>query len=235
MLTRLTACGIPCDEGTAEALCRYHALLTDWNARMDLTAVTEEDEMLDRHYADSLSALKTPGLIPEGARLIDVGTGAGFPGLPLAIARPDLTVTLLDSQQKRLTFLRAVIDALGLTNVTLVHARAEDGARLPEHRGQYDLAVARAVAPLAVLCEYLLPYVRTGGKAVCWKGPALEDELQQGRRAAHLLGARVGESIPVTFPGRDWQHRLQVIDKTGPTPKTYPRKAGTPSKQPLGT
>ena len=201
LAARLKACGIPFDPELPEKLLRYHALLMDWNTRMDLTAVTDEAEMMDRHYVDSLMALRF-GLIPRKGRIIDVGTGAGFPGMPLALACPEMQVTLMDAQQKRLTFLQAVIDELQVRNVTLVHSRAEDGARLPLHREQYDLAVARAVAPLAVLAEYLLPYVRVGGCALCWKGPALEDELDQGRRAAHLLGGRVEEAIPCVFPGR---------------------------------
>ncbi|MFR4292939.1 MAG: 16S rRNA (guanine(527)-N(7))-methyltransferase RsmG [Christensenellales bacterium] len=162
-------------------LLKYHELLLEWNAKMDLTAVTEEADMIDRHYVDSLMALTIPELIPQGASLIDVGTGAGFPGLPLALARADLRVTLMDAQQKRLNFLQAVLDALNVQNVTLVHARAEDGARMKEQRECYDVAVARAVAPLPVLAEYLLPYVKVGGKAVCWKGPAVQDELGAGK------------------------------------------------------
>ena len=140
----------------------------------------------------------------------------------------------MDAQQKRLTFLQAVIDELQVRNVTLVHSRAEDGARLPLHREQYDLAVARAVAPLAVLAEYLLPYVRVGGSALCWKGPALQEEMQQGRRAAHLLGGKVEEPIGCEFPGRAWQHLLLPIQKKEKTARQYPRKAGTPGKSPLG-
>ncbi|MBQ8555427.1 MAG: 16S rRNA (guanine(527)-N(7))-methyltransferase RsmG [Clostridia bacterium] len=231
---RLTACGIPHDAALPGKLLKYHELLLDWNARMDLTAVTDEEEMIDRHYVDSLSALAVPGLIPSSGALIDVGTGAGFPGLPLALACPELRVTLMDAQQKRLNFLQAVTDALDVRNVTLVHARAEDGAQFPQHREKYDLAVARAVASLSVLSEYLLPYVRVGGKALCWKGPALMEELQQGRRAAFLLGGKVEEPIPVAFPGREWQHLLLPISKSGKTARQYPRKAGTPSKSPLG-
>ncbi|MBQ8200577.1 MAG: 16S rRNA (guanine(527)-N(7))-methyltransferase RsmG [Clostridia bacterium] len=231
---RLTECGVPHDAALPGKLLRYHELLMDWNTRMDLTAVTDEAEMIDRHYVDSLSALAIPGLIPAAGTLIDVGTGAGFPGLPLALACPNLRVTLMDAQQKRLNFLRAVIDELDVRNVTLVHARAEDGAQFPQHREKYDVAVARAVASLAVLSEYLLPYVRVGGKAVCWKGPALAEELQQGRRAAFLLGGRVEEPISVTFPGREWQHMLLPVSKTAKTARQYPRKAGTPSKSPLG-
>lgn len=232
--SRLLQCGIELPVDKAEKLCIYHAMLMDWNTRMDLTAVTDEAEMMDRHYVDSLSALAQPEMLPEAARLIDVGTGAGFPGLPLAIAREDLQVTLLDAQQKRLNFLQAVIDRLSLKNVTLVHARAEDGARNKEHREQYDLAVARAVAPLNVLAEYLLPFVKTGGKVICWKGPALAEELESGRKAAFLLGGALGEQVKTTFPGRDWEHSLLTLEKTGKTPKIYPRKAGTPSRKPLG-
>lgn len=233
LAARLKACGIPFDPELPEKLLRYHALLMDWNTRMDLTAVTDEAEMMDRHYVDSLMALRF-GLIPRKGRIIDVGTGAGFPGMPLALACPEMQVTLMDAQQKRLTFLQAVIDELQVRNVTLVHSRAEDGARLPLHREQYDLAVARAVAPLAVLAEYLLPYVRVGGSALCWKGPALQEEMQQGRRAAHLLGGKVEEPIGCEFPGRAWQHLLLPIQKKEKTARQYPRKAGTPGKSPLG-
>ena len=233
LAARLKACGIPFDPELPEKLLRYHALLMDWNTRMDLTAVTDEAEMMDRHYVDSLMALRF-GLIPRKGRIIDVGTGAGFPGMPLALACPEMQVTLMDAQQKRLTFLQAVIDELQVRNVTLVHSRAEDGARLPLHREQYDLAVARAVAPLAVLAEYLLPYVRVGGSALCWKGPALQEEMQQGRRAAHLLGGKVEEPIGCEFPGRAWQHLLLPIQKKEKTARQSPRKAGTPGKSPLG-
>lgn len=231
---RLEACGIPFAPSLPGQLLHYHALLMDWNTRMDLTAVTDEAEMVDRHYVDSLMPRRTPGLLPASGRLIDVGTGAGFPGLPLALACPDMQVTLMDAQQKRLTFLQAVVEELDIRNVTLVHRRAEDAARDAAFREQFDLAVARAVAPLAVLAEYLLPFVRQGGKALCWKGPGLAEELPQGRRAAFLLGGQAGEPVACPFPGREWQHMLLPIQKTGKTARQYPRKAGTPSKAPLG-
>lgn len=231
---RLNACGIPVLPEVPEQLARYHAMLMDWNTRMDLTAVTEESEMLDRHYVDSLMPLTVPNLLPERGRMIDVGTGAGFPGLPLAMACPEAQVTLLDAQQKRLTFLQAVVDELGMKNVTLVHARAEDGARMPALREQFDLAMARAVASTAVLAEYLLPYVKVGGRALCWKGPALQEEMDVGRRACHLLGGRMEEPHACPIPGRDWQHLLLPMEKVAKTARQYPRKAGTPSRQPLG-
>lgn len=234
LAARLTECGIPFEPSLPEKLLRYHALLMDWNTRMDLTAVTDEAEMVDRHYVDSLMPLRVPGMMPAEGRLIDVGTGAGFPGLPLALACPHLQVTLMDAQQKRLTFLQTVLDELNVTNVTLLHRRAEDGARDAALREQFDVAVARAVAPLPVLAEYLLPFVRQGGKALCWKGPGLMDELPQGRKAAFVLGGQAGEPVPCPFPGREWQHLLLPIQKTGKTARQYPRKAGTPSKLPLG-
>ncbi len=235
ILDRLTRCGIPCDRALADRLDIYLTLLLEWNQRMDLTNVTDEEEILDRHFADSLIAMTVPDLIPCDGSLIDVGTGAGFPGMALALACPRLRVTLLDSLRKRLDFLQAVCDATGAANATLVHARAEDGARQKELRERFDVAAARAVAPLPVLAEYLLPYVRTGGIALCWKGPGLAEEIEAGRRAAHLLGGKTGEPIPAAIPGRDWSHSLLPIRKTGATPKAYPRKAGTPARSPLGT
>ncbi|MBQ9308919.1 MAG: 16S rRNA (guanine(527)-N(7))-methyltransferase RsmG [Clostridia bacterium] len=235
ILGRLKACGIPADERIAQGLCTYHALLMDWNTRMDLTAVTEENEMLDKHYIDSLMPLTLGDILPREGSIIDVGTGAGFPGMALAIALPTARFTLLDSQQKRLNFLQEVIDSLHLTNVSLVHARAEDGAHTKALRESFDLAVARAVAPLPVLAEYLLPYVRIGGSALCWKGPSVEDELAQARTSVHLLGGKLCPGLPYTIPGRDWDHRLIPISKVAGTSAKYPRKAGTPSKSPLGT
>lgn len=230
---RLAECGIPSSDGLPEKLLEYHTLLMDWNSRMDLTAVTDEAEMMDRHYVDSLMPLRF-GLMPSSGRVIDVGTGAGFPGMPLALACPEVTFTLMDAQQKRLTFLQAVVDALHVDNVILAHSRAEDGAHSPEHRERYDLAVARGVASLAVLSEYLLPFVKVGGRALCWKGPALQEEMPQGKRAVHLLGGRVEEALPCPFPGREWQHLLLPIQKTEKTARQYPRKAGTPGRLPLG-
>lgn len=225
----LSELGIPLSEQAEAGLQRYHSLLMAHNAWMDLTNVPEE-EMPLRHYADSLLASKA-GLLPQGASIIDVGSGAGFPGLPLAIARPDLQVSLLESKQKRCVFLQTVVDALQLGNVSVLCGRAEDLARTA-HREAYDLAVARAVAPLNLLAEYLLPFVRPGGSALCWKGPAVYEEQAAGQQAAQLLGGSLGELVDLQIAGRS--HYIQVIKKRRATPRKYPRKAGTPAKEPLG-
>ena len=230
---RLEKNGIPFEAELPEKLHTYLTMLKDWNSRMDLTAVTDDEETVDKHFIDSLTVLKT-GLIGEGASLIDVGTGAGFPGMVLAMARPDLKVTLLDAQQKRLNFLQAVAEASGAENVRIVHARAEDGARKNELRERFDIAAARALAPLNVLCEYLLPYVRVDGRALCWKGPAVKDEAEAGRRAAHLLGGRLEMPVPCAVEGREWEHMILPVLKVQPTSAQYPRKAGTPKSRPLG-
>ena len=232
---RLDRLNILCDGQTAERLAIYQTLLSDWNQRVNLTSDASFEATLDRHFLDSIAPLAVEGLFPRGARLIDVGTGAGFPGLPLAIARPDLDVLLLDSLKKRLTFLEAVVAELGLTNVRTLHARAEDGAHNPACRECFDVAVARAVASAPVLMELLLPFVRTGGKAVCYKGPSAEDEMSAAKRASHLLGGGVIESVPIPIPTQpEWQHCVLVCAKEARTPREFPRKAGTPAKAPLG-
>ena len=233
---RLALLDAPVDARTAERLAGYHALLCAWNTRINLTGETSLETALSRLYMDSLAPLAVKGLFPAGSSVVDVGSGAGFPGLPLAIARPDLTVLLVDSLGKRVKFLQAVIDAMGLTNVQAVHARAEDAAWDAAYRERFDIAVARAVAAAPVLLEYLLPYVRVGGHAVCYKGPAAEEELDSGARAARILGGGYLEAIPVPVPAEpEWQHCVLACVKRRPTPAYYPRKAGLPAKEPLGT
>jgi len=229
---KLTANDIPVSPETAEKLGLYMDLLETWNQKMDLTAVTDPEETADRHFVDSLAILRTP-LLKDVSSLIDVGTGAGFPGLVLAIACPQISVTLMDAQKKRLGFLQAVCEATGTANTVLVHARAEDGGKNRLYREQFDAAAARAVAPLNTLCEYLLPFVKIGGRALCWKGPALKNELEAGRKAAHLLGGRLEMPVSSSIAGRDWEHRILPILKVQRTPAQYPRKAGTPKSKPL--
>ena len=224
---------IPFTAELPEKLEIYLKLLQEWNSRMDLTATLEEEEIFDRHFMDSLTVLRTE-LILSDTSMIDIGTGAGFPGMVLAMARPDLKVTLLDAQRKRLRFLEAVQEATGTNNVKIVHARAEDGSRDVRHREKYDLAVARALAPLNILCEYLLPYVKNGGRALCWKGPSLKEEMAAGKRAAGILGGRFETPVDCPVSGREWEHCILPIYKIKNTASVYPRKAGTPKEKPLG-
>ena len=209
----------------------YYDELDETNRVMNLTAITGEDESARLHFLDSLSPLLAFDM--AGKSVIDVGTGAGFPGMPLLILRPDLRMTFLDALQKRIGFLQDALSRLGLSAVTL-HARAEDAARMGEHREQYDVAVSRAVASAAVLQELTLPFLRAGGLSVAWKGPGVTQELTAARRAAFLLGGTVRGTLDAPVPGRDdWQHVLLLTDKTAATPKAYPRKAGTPVRKPL--
>ena len=226
----LNKAGISLDAEAVSRLNRYHEMLLDWNTRMDLTSVTEQD-MAARHFVDSLLPLTREELLPSGIRLIDVGTGAGFPGLALAAARPDITVTLLEAQGKRCQFLNAVIDDLHLDNVKVIQDRAEVLGQNPDHREQYDRAVARAVAPLNVLCEYLLPFVKMGGYALCWKGPAAVEEGADGAFAAEKLGGRLEPFIEM--PQQDTRHVLVPVFKIEKTLPQYPRKNGIPAKRPL--
>ena len=228
----LAAAGLELDETALSRLETYHDMLLDWNTRMDLTSVSA-DRMAARHFLDSLLPLKASGLIPEEGRLIDVGTGAGFPGLPLAIARPSLQVTLLEAQGKRCQFLQAVCQALGLENVTIINDRAENLGRTEGHREGYDRAVARAVAALPVLAEYLLPFVREGGMALCWKGPAVAGEQADGAAAAARLGGRLLPLVDMEGSGEETGHVIAPMEKTEKTLPLYPRKNGMPAKRPL--
>jgi len=221
------------DAGQRERFAAFDALLAEANAVMDLTAVLDPVEAVDRHYLDSLTPLRRSGWFSAGARIVDVGAGAGFPGIPLLIVRPDLEAVLLDSRRKRVDFLRRVIEALGL-RARAVHLRAEDAARQAEHRERYDVAVARAVAGLPALLELTLPLVRVGGRALAWKGPAALEELERAARAAALLGGRLRAPQPAPVPGRDWNHLLIAAEKESRTAGRYPRKAGAPARKPLG-
>ena len=211
---------------------RYYEMLIEWNEKMNLTAITEAREVAVKHMVDSLTALET-GLFAEGCTIIDVGTGAGFPGLPLKIYRPDLKLTLMDSLQKRVGFLETVVAELGLAEVHCVHARAEEGARNKAYREKFDIAVSRAVAALPVLAEYTLPFVKKNGFLVALKGAKYAEEAEAAERALSLLGGSAPKCREVTLPGLTDKRAIVTVKKVKPTPKAYPRKAGTPTKKPL--
>ena len=228
---RFSAAGIPVTETQAAQFERYHAMLIEANGKMNLTRVPDDAlEAIDRNYLDCACVLA--GDFPEAKTAVDVGSGAGFPGIPLAILRPGTRFTLIDALGKRVDFLNGVIEALGL-NTRALHLRAEDAARRPELREAFDLATARAVAPMNVLSEYLLPFVKPGGRALALKGPGLDEELSRAENALSLLGGRLERIQTLTIPGRDWDHRAAWIEKVAPTPDRYPRRAGMPEKKPL--
>jgi len=228
------AWGLALSDVQLERFDRYAEMLIEVNKVMNLTAVTEPAEVAVRHMLDSVCPAALD-LIPQGAKIIDVGTGAGFPGLPLAILREDLTVTLSDSLNKRVNFLQDVVKALGMEDrVTCVWSRAEDLGKNKAHREQYDVAVARAVAALPVLSEYMLPMVKVGGRMLAWKGERAEAECAEAREAIGLLGGSRVLVAPYTLYHMDSALNLVRIEKTRPTPPRFPRKAGTPQKQPLG-
>ena len=232
MLQSAAAMGIAMSEDQAAQFAQYHAMIVEANAKFNLTRVPDElREAADRNYLDCIAPLAHGW--PEGVRsLVDVGSGAGFPGIPLSIMLPDVHVVMVDSLEKRVKFLKSVIDALGL-NAEAVHARAEDAARRPELRERFDLATARAVASMQLLSEYLLPFVRVGGRMLALKGPSLEAELEEADYALRTLGGEVERMEDAPIPGRDWSHRLAYVKKVAATPAQYPRKAGVPEKKPL--
>lgn len=211
---------------------KYMRLVQEWNQKINLTAITEDEEFIKKHFIDCIKAFKSDEL-KSAKTLIDVGTGAGFPGLPIAIMREDLNVTLLDSLNKRINFLNIVINELGLKNVVTIHSRAEDGARKKELRENFDIATSRAVANMTVLSEFCLPYVKVGGHFVALKGPAIEDELKDSRNALGVLGGRLKQVIELEIEDTDLKHNVVIVSKEKECPKSYPRKAGIVTKKPL--
>ncbi len=211
---------------------QFSALLLEWNQKMNLTAITDPEEIIVKHFLDSALLFQT-GVIREGMRTIDVGCGAGFPSIPAKIIRPDLQFTLLDSLNKRLQFLNHVITRLGMEGIETLHMRAEDAGQEKRYRAQYDLCVARAVAPLNILMEYCTPFLKEDGYFVALKGPDGMNELHQAGHAMEELCMKVEETIALTLPSTDQQRILLVFRKCGETPAQYPRKAGKPTKKPL--
>ena len=210
----------------------YYDLLIEWNQKINLTAITEPKDVAIKHMIDSLSCFK-PNLFEENCSLIDVGTGAGFPGLPLKIFFPSLKLTLLDSLNKRVKFLQLVVDTLGLKDVNVIHARSEEAARNKKYREQFDFATARAVARLPILCEYCLPFVKKDGMFIALKGRQYEEEITEASKAIKILGGKLVKTMPVKLPEIDDKRAVIYVQKVKATPKTYPRKAGTPEKNPI--
>ena len=211
---------------TAEQIAQfavYNEMLLDWNTRMNLTALTAPNDVAVKHIIDSLTAYDA-ALFAEAETLIDVGTGAGLPGIPLAVYAPHIRVTLMDALQKRVRFLTEVTRAMGLTHTRCIHARAEEAARAKEHRAHYDIAVSRAVARMPVLLEYTLPFVRVGGSVLALKGRAYAEEAEEGKHAAQILGGGAIAARPVQLPGLDDVRAILSVVKERPTPKTYPRR-----------
>ena len=232
LAARAAEAGIPLTAEQIGQFSVYHEMLLDWNTRMNLTALTTPEDVAVKHIIDSLTA--NDAALFDGARtLIDVGTGAGLPGIPLAVYVPHLTVTLLDSLNKRVRFLTEATAAMGLQNVRCIHARAEEAARTAEHRAAYDIVVSRAVARLPVLLEYTLPFVRVGGTLLALKGRAYAEEQKEARRAAEVLGGGRITARPVHLPGLDDVRAILTVTKERQTPAAYPRGGGAPTRRPL--
>lgn len=234
LLERSARMGRALSEKQAEQICAYHDILCEVNQHMNLTRVPSTmAEAADRNYLDSIAPWLLTDWLEDADALLDVGSGAGFPGIPLAIVRPNMRVTLLDSQRKRVDFLNDVIKELHL-NAVAVHDRAEDAAKKPELREHFAVVAARAVAALPTLCELTLPFAKVGGCLIAYHGPKADEELPLSAQAIRVLGGGKAEIRKAPLPERDWDHRLVRIAKEFPTPKAYPRKPGEASRKPIG-
>ena len=224
--------GVLLEQHQLEQFLNYQNLLLQWNEKMNLTAITEKRDVILKHFADCVSIVSEISF-EKYASVIDVGTGAGFPGIPLKIVCPSIHMTLLDSLQKIIYFLEEVIAKLSLKNIKCIHSRAEDSGRDIQYREQYDYCVSRAVANLAALSEYCLPFIKIGGMFVALKGKDAEKEVEQSQKAIKALGGEITELKQISIPYTDLQHKIVLIKKVGQTPKQYPRKAGKVLKNPI--
>lgn len=226
----LESLGIVLSDAQKQQFMDYYEFLVETNKVMNLTAITEFDEVIEKHFLDSLSLCKVYDL-DRKVKILDMGTGAGFPGIPLKIAFPELEIVLADSLNKRIKFLQEVIERLGLSDITALHARAEELGRDKNYREQFDLCVSRAVANLSSLSEYCIPFVKEGGKFISYKSGEIEEEVDQAKKAIKLLGGKIEDVYK--FDLYEQKRSFVIISKEKKTPKTYPRKAGTPTKEPI--
>ena len=207
----------------------YMDLLLEWNGKINLTAIIDPKEIILKHFVDSLTIAK---YIKDDEKLIDVGTGAGFPGIPLSIVKENTDIVLLDSLNKRINFLEEIKQNLKLKNITTIHGRAEEFGKNKNEREKYDIATSRAVASLNILLEYLLPLVKVGGRAICMKGSNIE-EIENAKNALEILGGKIEKIEEITLPNSDIKRNIIIVKKVKNTPSKYPRKPGTPSKEPI--
>lgn len=230
---KLNELGIALTDKQKQQFDKFYELLVEWNKVMNLTGITEYEEVNEKHFVDSLSIVKAIDM-KSVKSVIDVGTGAGFPGIPLKIAFPHLKVVLLDSLNKRINFLNTVIAELGLTDIKTIHGRAEDYAKQTEYREKFDLCVSRAVANLSTLSEYCLPYVSVDGMFVPYKSGEIDEELENSKKAVKILGGKIENVVKFQLPGTEIGRSFVKVRKIANTNKKYPRKAGLPAKEPLG-
>lgn len=230
--SKLNELGITLTDQQKQQFVKFYELLVEWNKVMNLTGITEYEEVNEKHFVDSLSIVKAID-ISKVETIIDVGTGAGFPGIPLKIAFPHLKVVLLDSLNKRIKFLDTVINELGLDDIKTIHGRAEDFSKQGDYREQFDLCVSRAVANLATLSEYCIPYVKKSGLFVPYKSGEIEEEIEQSKKAVHVLGGKIEDVVKFRLPGTEIGRSFVIIRKLQNTARKYPRKAGLPSKEPI--
>lgn len=223
---------IELSEKQMEQFLQYYEMLIEKNKVMNLTAITEFDEVVEKHFLDSVSLTQQLDL-HQSLKVLDLGTGAGFPGIPLKIVFPELEIILMDSLNKRVLFLQDVISSLQLQNIEAVHGRAEEAAKNKKYRESFDLCVSRAVANISTLSEYCLPFVKIGGSFISYKSSTIEDELKDGKKGIAILGGKVKDVYKFTLSDSKLQRSFVIIEKEKKTPKAYPRKAGTPSKDPL--
>lgn len=220
LIDKASKIGIELDLFHVKQFEKYQELLLEWNEKINLTAITEENEIIDKHFVDSLVCAK---YINDSDKIIDIGSGAGFPGIPVKIVRPNTKMTLLDSLNKRIVYLNDVIEKLELNDIEAIHGRAEEYGRNANYREKYDIVTARAVANLKVLSEYCLPFIRVGGRFICMKGSEYQSEIDEAKEQIGLLGCKICDVAEIILPGTDIKHSIIVIEKVKNTDKKYPR------------